>query len=69
MVVMKIKEENQEVSRDRLRARDIVDVSGVEVSFEQRTIRTSQRRFELSFELLRRSVPFEFMATEVTSPK
>jgi len=33
------------------------------------TIRTSHKRFELSFELLRRRVPFEFMATDVTSPK
>ena len=33
------------------------------------TIRTSHRRLELSFELLRRRVPFEFMATDVTSPK
>lgn len=33
------------------------------------TIRTSHNRFELSFELLNRYVPLEFISTDVTSPK
>lgn len=32
-------------------------------------MRTSHNRFELSFELLSKRVPLEFISTDVTSPK